>query len=252
MSKNKVGIIVQARTGSTRLKQKMLLPFGNSDSLLKHILSSLQTNLNYPIVLATSTNSNDRQLAEIAQNLNIETYFGSENDVLKRFIEATNKHSFDVVVRVCADNPFLDPHYIDELIDRFLKSDYEYLSFKRSNGTPVMKSHIGFFAEVLTAGALVRANELTDDTFYHEHVTNFVYENPEKFQVGFLPVPKKLDRDDYRLTLDTLNDYQLLNEVEAGLLKKYSEGYNAQNVVQFVLDNHYSDKMLEEIKQNTK
>jgi len=253
MSKKKIGVIIQARTGSSRLKKKMLLPFGEESTLLGFILSKISKSVNIPIVLATSTDPNNKVLGDIARQYGIPTFFGSENDVLERFIETTKEYGFDNVIRICADNPFISMEYLTVLIERFEKDiDSDYLSFQKENGTPVMKSHLGYFAEAITSEALLKAQQMTDSTFYHEHVTNFIYENEDHFNVKFIPVPKELDREDYRLTLDTEEDYEMLFELEKELSNKYNNEYDAIQVLAMVENMNLQEKMVSIINKQTK
>lgn len=205
---NKIGIVIQARTGSKRLPNKILLPFYKEKSILEIIIERLKTNIAFPIVLATSTNKNDQILRKIATDLDIYYYEGSENDVLQRYIEAAIYYDLNTIVRVCADNPFLSWKYILQLVDALKQNNADYISFQNENGIPTIKTHYGFFAELVKLSALQRISDLTKDQFYHEHVTNFIYENHNFFNVKLLQLPFK-DNDSIRLTIDTNEDFKL-------------------------------------------
>ncbi|MGB0390639.1 MAG: cytidylyltransferase domain-containing protein [Salibacteraceae bacterium] len=252
-NRGEIGIIIQARTGSTRLKNKMLLPFGSESTLIGYIINKVKSGTDIPVVLATSDSEKDKELGAIAGKLGVSVFYGSENDVLDRFTQAAKKYKFDSVVRVCADNPFLSSVHINELIAEFEKrSELDYLSYQRNNGTPVMKSHLGFFAEILTLEALLKAKEITQDPFYCEHVTNFIYGNKELFKVDFLSVPSQLDRDDYRLTLDTLEDYEMLFDLEKSLSEKHNTGYTLDDIMEMIFELDFSSKMTAIIKEQQK
>lgn len=169
-------IIIQARTGSTRLPQKMLKTFYEDKSLLAIILERFKK-FDCPVILATSTNENDSALEFIAREHSIKVYRGSENDVLSRFIDAAGINQSEVVIRVCADNPFLSIEYIKKLIDEYQKHPQNYISFQTREGTPTIKTHYGFFAELVEVETLKRVKNMTNDSYYHEHVTNYIYEN---------------------------------------------------------------------------
>ena len=123
-------IIIQARTGSTRLPRKMILPFYENEGifslLLKKLTSAFDKN---DIILATSVNENNDVLVEIAEKYGINYFRGSENDVLQRFIDAAKEFNAENIIRVCADNPFLDIFYIELLIEKFEKFNCDYLSY---------------------------------------------------------------------------------------------------------------------------
>ena len=113
---NDIKIIIQARTGSTRLPQKMILPFYENEGIFSLILNRLTSNFKKEnIILATSSNPNNDVLAEIARRYGINCFRGSENDVLQRFIDAANQFNATKIIRVCADNPFLDMDFLNFL-----------------------------------------------------------------------------------------------------------------------------------------
>jgi spore coat polysaccharide biosynthesis protein SpsF len=108
----KIAIIIQARTGSTRLANKMLKPFYQNQTILQIIIENLKRDIDLPIILATTNNPNDDCLEQVAEENGIFCFRGSEENVLQRFIDAAHQYQVDVIIRVCADNPFLNPAYI--------------------------------------------------------------------------------------------------------------------------------------------
>lgn len=210
-----MGILIQARLGSTRLPGKMQLHFFQERTIPQIIIERLKQALpEVPIVLCTTTAPEDDALDDLAKKCGVACFRGSENDVLIRFINASIAHGFEKVIRVCADNPFLSPLHIALLIDEFNAEPGDYLSFAFHDGTPIMKGHIGLFAEIMRVDFLQRITTLTNDPLYREHVTNFVYTNRAKFNARFLPVPEPFyDRKDIRLTIDTLADFNYVQEL---------------------------------------
>lgn len=201
-------IIIQARLSSTRMPGKVLQAFASSQSILSLQLKNLRI-LDVPILLATTTNPNDDILEEFAHKNKLLCYRGSENDVLGRFIMASNA---DYIVRVCSDNPFLDIQSIVTFM-KHLDEDIDYISFKNEDGTPAIRTHWGLFAEVVSRKALLNAHKQTENhtkgAFYREHVTNYIYENPEKFNLKLLEAPEIIkDRNDLRFTIDTPEDFE--------------------------------------------
>lgn len=251
---NNTKIIIQARTGSTRLPQKMILPFYENEGifslLLKKLISSFDKN---DIILATSLNENNDVLVEIAKHHGVNYYRGSENDVLQRFIDAAKEFDAENIIRVCADNPFLDVFYIELLIEKFENFNCDYLSYVTSDGTPSIKTHYGFWAEAVKLSALEKVRELTDENLYHEHVTNFIYANREIFDVNFFKIIPEIDRHkDIRLTIDTQVDFDIQKEIYARL-NSYIPNFTSLNVIDFLEDNpHYLEIMKNEILKNQK
>jgi spore coat polysaccharide biosynthesis protein SpsF len=249
---NDTGFIIQARIGSTRLPSKIILPFFEEKSIFDLLIEKLQINFSIPIVLATSENSENDVLEDVALKKGILVYRGSENDVLLRFINAANKFNFNRIIRICSDNPFLDTDELHRLVNFIINNDYDYVSFD-IDGKPCIKTHFGFWTEYVTLEALEKANKLTSLLLYHEHVTNFVYENPDKFNIHFLqPSEKVFGRNDIRMTLDTEQDFKMLSEIYKILYYKRKKlGIN--EIIAFLDENpEYKNAMITQIKNNTK
>lgn len=244
-------IILQARANSTRLPGKMMRDFFRGQTIPELIIENLKRYFSLEdIVLATTSHPNDDELANLAFRQGIQLFRGDEQDVLNRFIDAAEAAQTDIVVRVCADNPFLQVDAIVELLNAFEKRKADYLSFKLDDDTPVIKSHLGLFAEVTTLSTLKRAAELTNDRFYHEHVTNYIYGNDDKFDVHWLDLPSFLgDRKDIRLTIDTLEDFELCQEI----YREIHPDCSAQNLLNAIdLKPSLLKRMKDQIVKNSK
>jgi len=238
---NDVAIIIQARNGSTRLPEKMILDFYQSKGIFEIILENLlQTFDSKTIILATTTSPIDDILVEIARQKGINFFRGSENDVLQRFIKAAEKFDVKNIVRVCADNPFLMPEYIKELM---LYPDYDYVSQALPDQTPVIKTHWGLFAEYTTRDTLLRIAQYTDDPLYREHVTNYIYTHPEKFKIKYLPLPEEIqNKQKIRLTLDTKDDFDLLKNL-------YSQWVGTEKSLKSLIRIIENDKFIQDMMQ---
>ena len=108
-----IGIIIQARMGSTRLPGKILKQFYGNKTLLETILDNLHKIKQAKIIVATSVSTNDDKLEEFLKDKNEIVYRGSEKDVLERFIKAAEENEVDGIIRICSDNPFLDWHGVN-------------------------------------------------------------------------------------------------------------------------------------------
>jgi spore coat polysaccharide biosynthesis protein SpsF (cytidylyltransferase family) len=208
-------VIVQARMMSTRLPGKILKPFYDGRSILDIQLERLKKALpNHTIVVATTTNKADQEIVDACAALGVDSFRGSENDVLKRFIDCAETYKTERVVRVCSDNPFLDIANLRKLVDVDADTTMDYLSYRDANGTPAIKTHWGLFAEVVSVNALKNAAKQTDEAFYHEHVTNYIYGNPKQFNVVLLDAPVAvINRKDLRFTIDTKTDFEAIQEL---------------------------------------
>ncbi len=248
-----LGIIIQARLGSTRLPKKMILPFYQEMGVLEIILKKISKEIpEVPLVVATTTNTSDDKIVNVCENSGVAYFRGSENNVLKRFVDTAKKHQFTKIIRVCADNPFLDVFALKSLIDDFRKVDVDYYSFKTSEGKPTILTHYGFWVEGVSLNALEKVSEITNAPLYLEHVTNYIHSNPLKFNLKLLTIPSEIEEvKDLRMTLDTEEDYILLKEIYAECVKQDITG--VKNVVAFVKNNkNWLLQMKEQIKINTK
>lgn len=209
------GVIIQARSGSTRMPSKILLPFDGEKRIIDIILEKLIRDCpGGKIILATTTKPADDCLAAAAAQHGVECFRGSEDDVLSRFIGAADKFGLKRIVRVCSDNPFLQTDSFRPMFEAQDKSGADYVAYSFPDGRPTIKSHIGLFAELATVDALKKAAASTDEKLYREHVTIYLYTHPEEFNINLLPLQEELsDRTDIRLTLDTPSDFALLQEL---------------------------------------
>lgn len=210
------GIIIQARSGSTRLPAKILLPFDEHRRIIDIILENISRNCpGKKIVLATTDKPADDRIADIASHAGVLCYRGSENDVLSRFIGVAETFGIDRLIRVCSDNPFLRADSFAQLFSAHdADPDADYVAFAFPDGRPTIKSHLGLYAELTTADALRRAASDTREQLYIEHVTLYLYTHPDKFRCRFLPLPAAVsNRTDIRLTLDTQSDFDILRRL---------------------------------------
>lgn len=206
-NKIKIGIIIQARLGSTRLPRKVLLPIGDI-SLVNHIVRKFEKSSETTVV-ATTTSAIDDELATMLEKSKVTFFRGSENDVLERFIVCAEQYKFSHIVRICADNPFVDYSFFKQLLNEFSDlHDIDYLSFSYRN-KPTILSHFGVFAEIVSVKSLKKVhNEFSENKTYREHVTIGVYSNPELFNIKLIPIDELVSKyDGIRLTLDTQEDY---------------------------------------------
>lgn len=248
---NRTAIIIQARTGSTRLPQKMTKIFNSNKSLLEIIVARLSVT-GLPIIIGTSTNIADDVIENIAIANGTKVFRGDENDVLKRFIVAAEKFNINKIIRVCADNPLLDVDAITKLYQKFEKSDCDYLCFSTKDGIPTIKTHYGFWSEGVTITALKKIEKNSIDMLYREHVTNFIYSNPELFKIERLFINPEIEEQKLRLTIDTLTDFELMQEIYSQLVQQKIP-LNAVEISRFVSENKgWLEIMNREIIKNSK
>ena len=247
-----IGIIIQARMGSTRLPGKILKKFYGEDTLLEILLSNLHK-VDVKVVVATSINENNDGLEVFLKDKGELVYRGSENDVLDRFIKAAEENGIDGIIRICSDNPFMDWNGVSQLVEKSKSSDADYIGF-RVNDTPSILTHFGFWGEYVTLDALKRVAATTPEgTPAHEHVTFHVYMHPEDYKCEWIQCPEFLQgRDDIRLTIDTSEDLVSAQQVYAKL-KEQNEDFTLQEVIEYLDANpDIKDSMMASISKNKK
>lgn len=248
-----IGIIIQARMGSTRLPGKILREFHDGKTLLETLLGNLHKVSGAKVIVATSVSENNDALESFLRERGEIVFRGSENDVLERFIQAAGENGVTRIVRICSDNPFMDFHAVQQLVDAGSASDADYIGF-RINDTPSILTHFGFWGEYVTLDALKRVYATTEKgTPAHEHVTFHVYKHPEDYKCQWIEAPLFLQgRSDIRLTIDTPEDLVNARKVYSDL-KEAKGDFTLEDVVAY-LDAHQDIKesMMKNIIQNKK
>lgn len=209
-----VAAFVQAHVGSQRLPGKSLEPIWGAMPLLELVLRrvSAATRLDR-VVLVTSREPADTALVELAERVGVEAVMGPKDDVLARFVEALAASPADAVVRVCADNPFIDPEAIDGLVDLFERSqpcDYA------SNHTAASGLPDGIGCEIVSAAALRRAHDRTRSDDEREHVTRHLLAHPEEFRIVTASAPTPT-YPFLKLDVDTREDLERMRDVASRL-----------------------------------
>jgi spore coat polysaccharide biosynthesis protein SpsF len=139
------------------------------------------------------------------------------------------------------------------LISKFEHSDADYLSFQLSGNKPSILTHFGFWTEAVRLDALEKAQQMTSEKLYHEHVTNFIYGNPDLFNVQFIQADQLVfSRTDIRMTLDTPEDFKIQKEIFAQLSRE-KPNFVLPEIIAW-LDRHPEilELMKNEIRRNQK
>jgi spore coat polysaccharide biosynthesis protein SpsF len=219
VKERKTVAIVQARTGSTRLPKKVLLPlpYGGKTTVLEQIVNRAKKCGNIDdIIIATSTARDDDSIKKLCDKIHIKCFRGSEENVLSRYYGAAKESGADVVIRLTGDNPCIDAGFLERTIDFHIRSKNDY---SHTKGLP-----LGMNLEIMSFDALEEANSKAVKGFEKEHVTPYFYQShPEKFKLGCLKVSPSFANTNIRVTLDTPEDYALICLVYGELYgnKKY-------------------------------
>jgi len=202
----KVVAIIQARMGSTRLPGKVLLDIAGK-SMLARVVERLSRSKSLDqIVVATTNSPHDDDVVEECRRLSVPVFRGQENDVLDRYYQAAQSIAAEVVVRVTSDCPLIDPEVADQTIEKFLAERPDYAS-----NCLVRTYPRGLDTEVMTAKALRQAWSEANQEYQRAHVTPYIYEHPEKFEL--LSVSGEQDCSQHRWTVDTPGDLELIRAI---------------------------------------
>ena len=185
------------------------MDFFHGKTILDILLERLKKDFpELTIVVATTTQERDQAMVDAAMRNGVDSFRGSEDDVLQRFVDTANHYGLSHVVRICADNPMLSSSLLKELLHAWGDGTTDYCSYQLPDGTPTIRSHYGLFAECVKADALKKVIALNAEPFFHEHVTNYLYNHPESFNLQYLPAPEILSQyPQIRLTIDTIGDF---------------------------------------------
>ncbi len=201
-----VNAIIQARCGSTRFPNKVFSII-DGRPLIWHVVNRLRyTESIDDIIIATTTNPQDKELEHWCKKNKIKVFCGNEEDVLNRYYEAASRYPSDYIVRITADDPFKEPAIVDKVIKKLIE---ENMDFVTNNYPPSFPE--GLDCEAFTFNTLLIMENEATDPFEREHVTQYVYHNPGKFKIG--NVSSEKDLSFLRWTIDTLDDYEMVNRI---------------------------------------
>ncbi|MCL5666506.1 MAG: glycosyltransferase family protein [Patescibacteria group bacterium] len=211
MPDKKIGIILQARMGSTRLPGKVMMKIQDK-TVISLIVERLRRVKNADeIILATSIDPRNEGVVEEARRLGIGYFRGSEENVLDRLYQASKKFSLDAVVRITGDCPLIDPEVVGKGIDLFIGSKVDIVSNTIKRTFP----H-GLDFEVFTKDSLEKAWLSEKDRLGDGFLASFV--NPtayikESGEFKHLDILNGTDLSKIRITLDYLEDLKLIEKI---------------------------------------
>ena len=197
--------IIQARTGSARLPKKVIQKIDNDLTVLDYVIDQVKYSQKIEkIIVATTNLIEDDLICKYANLQKIECFRGSSEDVLDRFYQCAKKYSAKTIVRITADNPLIDPNIIDKIINEYNKCDFITNTLERTfpYGTEV---------EVFSFVSLEKAWQIAKKPSDREHVTFYLWMQPERFKLFRYDYPINLSK--FRFNLDYIQDYCLIRSV---------------------------------------
>ncbi len=200
--------IIQTRIGSTRLRSKVLENLAGEPMVARVINRTSEAKALDDTIVATTTEPADDIIVNLCKERSWPFFRGSEDDVLDRYYRAALAFKADVIVRITSDCPLIDSEIVDLVISEF--STY-YPEVAYVSNTLVRTFPRGLDVEVMSFQALRKAWQEDDNPAWREHVTPYIYRNPEKFKIR--NVVNDIDYSFMRWTVDTIEDLTFVRKI---------------------------------------
>ena len=205
------GCIIQARMESERFPGKVMKKVDGKKPSLFFTVSQLK-NSKYinKIVIATSTKKSDDAIQKLSQEIGIECFRGSFEDVLDRYYICSKNFQFKNIIRITGDCPLIDPKIVDDFIKKFQTNNYDYIHNFDPRTFPD-----GMDIEIFTHIALKKAWKKAKLASEREHVTAYFRNNSDKFKIKNIKNRNNFSK--YRITLDYKEDLKLIKNIIKGI-----------------------------------
>ena len=240
----KFGIIIQARSGSKRLPKKVLKKFAGKRSMLDfQLLRFLKKFEKKNIIVATTKLNQDNKICLIAKRNKVKFFRGSENNLLKRYLDCANKFNIKNIVRITSDCPLIDPMLIKKMLKLFFKKKIDYFA----NTLPISKSTFpdGSDIEIFKLNSLLKVYKIAENKSDKEHVTNLFWKNKKFFKSDIIKNKKNLSR--YRFSVDYKDDFILAEKLARKIEINKLHG-DVNEIITFLKN----DQLLMEINKKNK
>lgn len=221
--------VVQARFDSSRLPGKVLEPIGGVPILLR-ILDRLRLSKTVDeVIVATTRSSSDDPIVQLAEDAGVAVIRGSAFDVLDRFHDVlVARPDADVIVRVTADCPVVDPYLVDVVVRSLTARGVDYAANRLP--PPYARTFpVGLDVEVCTARALTHAWENASESYMREHVTPYLYVDAGRFATHIVDWTEDLSH--YRWTVDTPRDLEAMRQIYSYLRTDSTDWQDVLDVV---------------------
>jgi spore coat polysaccharide biosynthesis protein SpsF len=192
---------------SSRLPGKVMKKLDVNKTVLDYVIDQLNhSKLIDKIILATTNEKEDDKIVKFAKNRKLDYFRGNTKDVLDRYYQCTKKFNLQNIVRVTSDCPLIDPKIVDTIIELFFSGEYDYSTNKLPLSSP--KCPQGVEVEVFSQQTLEKTWLNSKLLSEREHVTPYIYNNPEKFKI--ISKSEYGNISDLRYTIDYIDDIKLV------------------------------------------
>lgn len=235
-------VIIQAHIASTRLPAKVMKIIKDKEILLHVYERCLKAKKVDKVVIATSVNKENDEIEDFCKKYNIACFRGAENDVLDRFYQCAKLYNPDIIIRVTSDCPFLEPKLIDYWVSNMENDPIEFVEEEK-------ELYTGFGLDIFSMEALEKMKILSTKDKQKEHVIGYYLDNINEFSRKKYPLNEELKYlyRPYRLTLDTVEDFNLINMLYE---KFYKNNFtDLKEVINFLDENKDALNLNNYIKQ---
>lgn len=198
--------IIQTRMGSSRLPGKVMMDLGGATVLARVVQRLRRAKLIGELIIATTCEPADDAIVEECGRMGVQFFRGEVKDVLDRYYRAAQHFGAETVVRITSDCPLIEPEITDKAIRTFFDRRPDYASNALERTYPR-----GLDTEVFTFETLERAWKNAQRPYQRSHVTAYIYENPEQFNI--ISVKGEVDYSWQRWTVDTADDLKFIRAV---------------------------------------
>tara|TARA_Y100000741_G_scaffold138675_2_gene104543 strand:+ start:1851 stop:2564 length:714 start_codon:yes stop_codon:yes gene_type:complete len=216
---NKLLTLVQARMGSKRCPGKSLSKIQNA-RVIEYVLNRLSRCKNIrEIILVTSNKKKDKKLGNFVERKGFKVFYGSENDLISRYIGALDSHSEKkdkYFFKVAADNPFICWNEVDKLIKVGIESKAYFCSYINND---FAERNNDFAGELISINGLRKVNKSTNNKYDREHVYPYYFRNSKKFRVKRIEVSNRL-KTSIKFDLDYKEDLKFFRKIGRSTKKK--------------------------------
>ena len=234
--------VLQARMSSTRLPGKVVKPILGRPMLIRQIERIQRAKCIDQFIVATSNHPDDSEIEELCNAEKINCFRGAMDDVLDRIYKAALCVHPKYVIRLTGDCPLVEPDIIDKLVQYFLEKEFDYASNTINPTWPD-----GLDVEIMGYECLEKSWKEAKLLSEREHVTPYIYNHPEKFNIGSFENEKDLSH--MRWTVDEPADFELINKIYENLYIDNSN-FTITNILELLENNPELLNINNEIKRN--
>ena len=228
MNKKKITVIIEARTGSSRLPNKVIAEIEGKPMIFYVIDRIKQIKSVEQIILATTQEKNDKILIEIAKQNSIGVFTGDSMDVLNRDYQCALQNNADPIIRITGDCPLIDPDIVGEMLEFYLKNNYDYISNRINPKYPD-----GLDVEIYSFKTLQMVEQNAKWSSERELVTTYITKNPKIFKI--FSYENQEDLSGHRWTVDEQNDLEFVRKIYS--IMKPKTNFSMNEIIEILVKN---------------